>query len=148
MNTKSPSNEKKNLLSKQKLLILVLGVCVVLLAGAYLAVSLLKGTKTLELPLYDADGDRVEYTYSAKSGNRVTVLENDGETLKLSADSEITYQARPLIFPEIPQDNLNSVSVTNASGTYTLQKDSTGAFVFVGNEMLLYDEQSLSNLKF
>ncbi len=109
MNTKSPSNEKKNLLSKQKLLILVLGVCVVLLAGAYLAVSLLKGTKTLELPLYDADGDRVEYTYSAKSGNRVTVLENDGETLKLSADSEITYQARPLIFPEIPQDNLNSV---------------------------------------
>lgn len=147
MNTKSPSSDKKNLLSKQKLLIIVLGVCVVLLAAAYLAVSLLKGTKTLELPLYDADGDRLEYTYSAKSGNRVTALANDGETLKLSADSEITYQARPLIFPEIPQDNLNSVSVTNASGTYTLQKDTTGAFVFVGNEMLLYDEQALSNLK-
>lgn len=99
MNKQSQTEKPKNMLSKQKLIIIILGVCAVILAGVYIAMSLLNGEKTVTLPLYDEDGDRLEYTYSAKSGNRVTVLENDGENLILSADSDITYESRPFIFP-------------------------------------------------
>lgn len=143
------SGKKSNLLSKQKIIILILGICAVVLAGVYIAFSLLNGTKTVEVPLYDDDGDKLEYTYTAKSGNRVTVLENDGETLKLSADSEITCNARPFIFPEIALDDLASVTVSGESGSYTLRKDSAaGEYVFEGDEMLLYNAEQLANLKF
>ncbi len=149
MNKQSQTEKPKNMLSKQKLIIIILGVCAVILAGVYIAMSLLNGEKTVTLPLYDEDGDRLEYTYSAKSGNRVTVLENDGENLVLSADSDITYESRPFIFPEIAPDDLESVNVANTSGSYTLEKDSAaGEFVFKGDEMLVYNAEPLANLKF
>ena len=149
MNKQSQTEKPKNMLSKQKLIIIILGVCAVILAGVYIAMSLLNGEKTVTLPLYDEDGDRLEYTYSAKSGNRVTVLENDGENLILSADSDITYESRPFIFPEIALDDLESVNVANTSGSYTLEKDSAaGEFVFKGDEMLVYNAEPLANLKF
>ena len=52
------TGKKSNLLSKQKIIILILGICAVVLAGVYIAFSLLNGTKTVEVPLYDDDGDK------------------------------------------------------------------------------------------
>lgn len=141
-------NRTKNQLSRQKRILWILAVLAVLLAAAYGIIATLKHTQTLELPLYDTDGDRLEYTYTCQSGNKVTVVSTTEDTLTLSADSEITYNARPYIFPEIPLEKLNSVTVDNAYGKFTLYLDpTTGEYVFQGNEMVLYNAEPLSTLR-
>ncbi len=153
MNTNTaniPQNVKNgNILKKQKRVIIVLAVLAVILFVAYAIVSALNHDQTLVLPLFDEDGDRLDYTYTAASGNRVELVETTSDSITVKADSEITYNARPFIFPEIPLNGLGNITVKNASGEYTVILDkASGEHLFKGNEMLLYNEQALASLMF
>lgn len=136
------------LLAGQKRIILILAVLVAVLAVIYAVFLMLKPDYTLELPLYDADGDRLDYSFTTADGSRVRELSRTDDTLSVTADSEITYTTRPFLYEEIPLEQLASVSVHNASGDFELYLDATGEYVFRGNEMLLYQAQALSDLRF
>ena len=141
--------DKKNTLSNQKRIAVILAALAVVLAVVYVIILLLKKDYSVVLPLYDADGDVLDYTYTCESGNPVTEVSRDESNLTLEADSEISYTARPFIYPELNLEKLDSIHVVNDSGEFTVYLDKTsGEYLFKGNEMILYNEQPLAELKF
>ena len=141
--------DKKNTLSNQKRISVILAALAVVLAVVYVIILLLKKDYSVVLPLYDADGDVLDYTYTCESGNPVTEVSRDESNLTLEADSEISYTARPFIYPELNLEKLDSIHVVNDSGEFTVYLDKTsGEYLFKGNEMILYNEQPLAELKF
>ena len=85
--------DKKNTLSNQKRIAVILAALAVVLAVVYVIILLLKKDYSVVLPLYDADGDVLDYTYTCESGNAVTEVSRDESNLTLEADSEISYTA-------------------------------------------------------
>lgn len=137
----------KGLLSRQKRVICFLAIFVFLLCVAYIVIRLTDTTHTVTLPFVDEVGDRVEYSYAGAKGEKVTVVSRTEETLTLSSEGEITYSARPYIFPEISSEELSSIAVSNTHGLYELYLDSAGEYVFRSNEMLVYNAEKLADLK-
>lgn len=140
---------KKTLLSKQKAVIIILAVLAVVLGVAYGIVSGIKGDYGVVLPLYDEQGDLLEYTYTSESGEKVTLVSKDDTSITLDADSKITYSSRPFIYPEIPVESISEIKVENLRGEFSLYLDkNSGEHLIRGNEMQLYNNQQISDLRF
>ena len=145
-------NNKKNVLNSQKKVIIVLAVLVVLLLAAFIVFPVVfKGNiYTVSLPKYDElTGDVVEYdAVKSADGTAVTMTENDTHYIA-EASGEISYTARPFIYPEIDVDDVKEVVVTNSTGEYSLYLDgAAGEHLIRGNEYQPYNEQALSDLRF
>lgn len=145
-------NKQKTQFNRQLSVIIILAVLVALLAIAYAVLSSLlkKPEVTLELPLYDkVTGDRLEYdVIKSANGGAVTKV-YDGDTLVLSADSEISYTVRPFIYPQIQIKKLKEAVISNSHGEFTVYLDqNTGEHLIKGCEMQVYNEQALSNVRF
>ena len=106
------------MIKKQQKLILILFAVVVLLAAAYLiARPFLAAEQETDPAQYDADGDL------------------------------LGLGGRPFVFPSLDKQEVQSIAVTNAQGSFTLYRDpATSELVFKGAEMALYDETKLSDL--
>ncbi len=140
---------KATLLSKQKGIIIILAVLAIVLGTLYIIISSIKNDYSIVLPLYDEQGDKLEYSYVSENGEKVTVVSSDDKSITLDAESEISYTARPFIFPEIPVEKVSEVKVENAEGEFSLYLDKlTGEHLIRGNEMQLYNNQLLSDLRF
>ncbi len=143
---------EKNTLTSQRTVIKVLGVLVVLLFAAFLILPAVfkTGTVVTELPKYDeATGDYLEYSaIKNPDGTFAEVTEND-DSLTVVSSGEISYNVNPFIYPEIKVENLKEVLVKNSTGEYALYLDEVAKEHLIrGNEMQMYNEQALSNLRF
>ena len=143
------NKEKKTLLGRQNIIITVFAGLVLALAVVYLVLSLINNNFSVVLPRFDSDGDLLEYSYMSENGDKVVVTAQDENTITLDADSKIEYSSRPFIYPEVPLENLSSITVKNKSDEYTLYLDSlSGEYLLSGNEMQLYQPQAISELRF
>ena len=108
--------------------------------------------------LFDRAGNRMEQNDEGKyiaagSGNQYTIDEASGAW---SLYAVVEYDAaggeslgvgkRVLIFPQILQKDLYSISVQNEYGSYTIERDANGSFVFAGidNPNVTYNAQAFS----
>ncbi len=141
--------DRKTMLGSQKFMIIILAALVLVLAVVYFIISGLNKNFSLVLPRYDSDGDLLEYSYSSENGDKVLLVSQDENTITVNAESKINYSSRPFIYPEIPLENLSSVTVKNSLDEYTLYFDSfSGEYLISGNEMQLYQPQPISELRF
>ena len=145
-------SNNKSVLNSQKKVIIVLGVIVVLLLAAFIIFPMVfKGkTYSVTLPKYDEiTGDKMEYDMiKSADGTKVTLTENETHLIA-EASGEITYTARPFIYPEIEVDDIKEAVITNSHGEYALYLDgAAGEHLIRGNEYQPYNEQQLSNLRF
>lgn len=140
---------KKSVLLKQQSVIIALAVIALVLAVSYIIVSNIKHDYSVVLPLFDEQGDRLEYTYVSSDGGKVSVVSVDENYMTLNADSKIIYYARPFVYPEIAVEQIKQVTVNDGKNEVTLYLDeTTGEHLIKDCEMQLYNEQLLSELRF
>ncbi len=148
-NLNNTEKNKKTTLGRQKTLIIILAALAAVLGALYAVLVNLHSDYSLTLPLYDEDGDLLEYMYSTENGSRVNVVERTEDSVKVDSDSKITYSSRPFMFPEVAADELVSVKVENSHGEYEVYLDTyTGEYLVRGGEMLLYDAQQMAQIRF
>ena len=141
-----------SILKKQRNVIIVFAVLVVILVVAFLVLPKIfaKEVVKLELPKTDAEtGDVIEYdAIRCKDGTAAEVTETDTHYIA-EGYSEIIYTARPFIYPQIEVENVKEVNVVNSTGEYALYLDgAAGEHLIRGNEFQPYNEQPLSDLRF
>ncbi len=158
-------DKTKTTLGKQKKIIIILAVFAAVLAAAYFLIGIIFKEEEQTVLLVDEYGDSVEAIISDKSARGITIgyiynvldgkAENNfnvkpGKTEDVlctfnANDVEITYY--PLVFPEIPLNDIDSVTVTNSYGSYTVGYDARNATPYiVGAEKNLYNQQELATL--
>ena len=158
--------EKKTLLKKQKILITALAilafiVAIVCIAFPYIFKETLNTVYTVtehgdnaEVMVYDLDEGRslkgdIEKMLSGEMKNKLHVKkgEEDGVLYTFRKNNvQISYQ--PYIIPEIPKEQVKRITISNASGTFSVFNDGKGNFFIEGAEANLYNQQLLSELIF
>lgn len=145
------SNNNKTLLGKQKKIIYILIIPVILLIiGAVFLPGLLEKDPIItKLPKVDPEtGDTYEYyLITSKDGSEVNVTETDTHTV-VEAYDDITYSVRTYLYPEIPVNEINEVTVSNSYGEYSLYLDKgTGNHFLKGNENQSYKQMEFSMVR-
>jgi hypothetical protein len=141
-------NVRKTAFAKEKITIIILASLALILGIVYIVLVNLNGKKQIVLPLYDSEGDRLDYTYSVKSG-AITKTENREDSILLEYDGEVEYTSNPFIFEEIARNDVSEIEVSNRYGGFTVYRDEySGNFFFKGNEYQLYDHESLGYMIF
>lgn len=156
--------KNKGVLSKQKKTIILLALLALILAVAYFLISFFVKEELNTVLLIDEEGDYVEAVVSDSSGRGITLNylsgvlsgENDnkfnvkkGESRDVlctfNADGiEITYY--PMIFPEIPLNELSRVTVTSPVSSFSVYMTQDSVPLISGAEENLYQSNELSNL--
>ncbi len=70
----------------------------------------------------------------------------EAEPLETVAGEVVTQGGRYLMFPQITRENMQSVSVTNAYGTFEFYRDARGTFQIKGYEGTMYDSNLFASL--
>lgn len=152
-------------LSKQKKLIIILSCAAAVVAAGYLAISLFVKDPLYTVKKYDEDGDAVFAAITDGTGEvtkasiekELAIGKGEHDVRKGETDDvlytfrarNVTVSYRPFIVPEIPLENLFSVKVENASGTFTVKRDAiSDEFVFAEAPLQSYNGQSVSKLLF
>jgi len=155
----------KTTLGTQKKVIIILACLAAVLLAAYFLIGIFFKEEQQTVLRVDEYGDSVEAVitdYSArgitishirnvldgKEENKFNVKKGETEDVLCTFnadDVEISYF--PLVFPEIPLDEIESIKVTNPYGEYTVGYDAKNATPYiVGAEMNLYNQQELATL--
>ena len=155
--------KNKTTLSKQKTLIAVLLVLVVIVAALCIALPMVLKEQLntvfektqqgdfAEVVIYDAKEGRslkgdIDKMLSGEMKNEYDVRKGNDGVLYTFRKDDVTISYRPYICPEIQLSDISSISVTNGYGSFTVYNDGKDNFFFSGAERNLYNSQLVAEL--
>lgn len=165
-------SKKTTLAARQKRSVVIAAIVILLLAVAVAVASYfvslgefvdVDGTKyTVKqkdgtFGLFDENGYRLETTveddktyFVTDIGTMVSVSETGKTSIYAVVDTDegesVSEYQRLLIFPKIDSEKLQSLKITNETGTYSFVRNSYGKIVIKGYESVAYNEENYAYL--